>query len=125
MLNKIIEQLNSADISPEQFRDIVRSYSWRTYWIANKENIFGIPAIEYSEDQKTLISYSNMYDNILEHPECPDCGQRLHNGDPAGARRHRRHQPVKARTECHSGCELTVLRRYLGTLGVDPRDRPG
>lgn len=72
LFNKIIAALNTNDISTEKFREIARSNIWRNYWLGNKNNLFGISAKEYSEEQKFLCMFSRMYDNAYEHPECPD-----------------------------------------------------
>lgn len=71
LLNNLVTTLNDLDISVTKFREIARSDVWRNYWLANKTNLFGIPAIEYSEDQKALCMFSRMYDNVYEHPEHP------------------------------------------------------
>ena len=71
LLNKITGKLNSLDISTAKFREIARSDAWRTYWLANKYDVFGIPAIEYSEDQKTLCMFSRFYSGLLENPDFP------------------------------------------------------
>lgn len=72
LLNIIIDKLNQEDISSSSFREIARSDDWRAYWNVDKNNVFGIPPLEYSEDQKVLCSFSRMYDNMFEHPECPE-----------------------------------------------------
>lgn len=72
LFNNIIDRLNRVEISTEQYREIARSSSWRNYWLGNKNNLFGIPAIEFSEEQKILCMFSRMYDNAYENPECPD-----------------------------------------------------
>lgn len=71
LLQGLVTKINSIDISTSKFREIARSEDWRTYWLSNKYNLFGIPAMEYSEDQKILSMFSRMYDNIFEHPERP------------------------------------------------------
>lgn len=69
ILQVIITRLNEAEIPVSNFREIARTDPWRDYWLSNKYNIFGIPAVEYSEDQKSLCMWSRMYDNYWEHPE--------------------------------------------------------
>ena len=46
---------------------------WRTIWsTAKTENgVFGRPAAELTNEQKSLLSWSRIYDNIYENPDCP------------------------------------------------------
>lgn len=62
------EQLSDSDI-----RAIAKSDEWKTIWSASKleGGIFGKLGVELSKNQKTLISFSRMYDNIYESMECP------------------------------------------------------
>lgn len=59
-------------ISIETYKKIAKSDIWRNIWNSNKNNIFNGPACDFSEEQKTLIGLSNMYDRVYEHPESPD-----------------------------------------------------
>lgn len=71
---KVIEQYKSSLISQEELRIIARHPTWRTMWAASKRcgGLFSKPATELTRDQITLCSLSMMYDNVYEHPECPD-----------------------------------------------------
>jgi len=53
-------------------KEIARSNVWRPYWTAGKSKVFGKSAIDLTDEQRTLISFSQMYDNIMEHPEAPE-----------------------------------------------------
>jgi hypothetical protein len=53
------------------YKKLARSDYWKNYWNINKSNILNEPINEWSEEQKTLINISIMYDRIHEHPECP------------------------------------------------------
>ena len=59
-------------ISIESYKKIARSDIWKNLWNSNKNNLFGLSAYELSDEQKTLVSISNMYDKIYEHPESPE-----------------------------------------------------
>lgn len=59
-------------ITIESYKSIARSDQWKSIWNANKNNLFNKSAYELSDEQKTLVSLSNMYDRIYEHPECPE-----------------------------------------------------
>lgn len=69
ILDEILIFRNRNKISEREFREIVRNEPWRTYWSCG--NPFGKASIDLTEDQRTLIIISKMYDNIYESPECP------------------------------------------------------
>ena len=64
-------QVTENTIPPAAFRHIARSDLWRNYWSANKDYIFGKPTIDWTDEQKTLVVITKMYDNAYEHTECP------------------------------------------------------
>lgn len=71
MMNDITNIINSNSIDIKIFREIARSDSWRSYWSANKERVFDKSTINWSDEQKTLIIITKMYDSAYDHPECP------------------------------------------------------
>jgi hypothetical protein len=70
--NSLVNTINEHTIGMTIFKTIARSGLWRSYWNASKENIFGKPTIEWTDEQKSLVNITKMYDNVYEHPECPD-----------------------------------------------------
>lgn len=70
-LNYFFDFVNSNMIDIVTFKKIARSDNWRSYWSANKQNLFDKPAISWTDEQKTLVVLTKMYDNAHEHPECP------------------------------------------------------
>ena len=71
LLNIIISKIDEESISISEFREISRDEPWRSLWTIGKENVFGIPIKDLNDDQKTLVSFSKMYDNAYESTECP------------------------------------------------------
>ena len=69
--NNIVNELNKYTISIDQFKSLARSSLWRSYWNVNKNNIFDKSAAECTDDQRTLIGISQMYDRVYEHQDCP------------------------------------------------------
>lgn len=59
-------------LTATQYRSIARSNEWKSLWNIKNYHIFSEPIIEWSEEQKTLVSFSQMYDNIYQHMECPE-----------------------------------------------------
>lgn len=68
LFNTILSELNKYSINIIDFKKLSRSHIWRSYWNIKKNNIF---QNELSDDQRTLIGISQMYDRVYEHPECP------------------------------------------------------
>lgn len=71
LFNDIVSKVNQYIISISQFKNIARSQLWRSYWNSNKDHILPGSVAEWTDDQRTLINISKMYDSVYEHPECP------------------------------------------------------
>jgi len=71
LLNNLSSIIASNTIDFTTFRQIARSDNWRSYWSANKDFIFDKAAIDWTDEQRTLISISKMYDSAYQHPNCP------------------------------------------------------
>ena len=73
LIEKTMIEVANSSVSQSELRELARSEPWRAYWgSSGKQNVFsGIP-IDYTEDQRSLVLYSKMYDGAYEHPECPD-----------------------------------------------------
>ena len=71
LLEKIIyfTTVNSLDLNT--IRYLSTKEPWHSKWKVSKENLFGIPAIELTDEQKTIIMFSMMVDNAESHPDCP------------------------------------------------------
>ena len=71
LLNNLSAIINDSIIDIKTFKLIARSDIWRSYWSANKDNLFEKSVVNWTDEQKTLVVLSKMYDNAYEHPECP------------------------------------------------------
>lgn len=71
VLNKFKNYLELNMVSATQYREIARTEPFRSSWSIAKQNVFG-SLDNLTIDQKNLILYSKMYDNVYEHPERPD-----------------------------------------------------
>lgn len=71
ILNKFKTYIEINSISSEQYREIARSEPFRSLWLISKNNIFSKSAIDLTLDQKNLVLYSRMYDNVYESQEKP------------------------------------------------------
>ena len=72
ILNQCIDFFDDNAISSKEYREISRTEPFRNLWSLCKSDIYKTDPIEWSADQKTLLIYSKMYDNVYEHPERPD-----------------------------------------------------
>lgn len=59
-------------LSTSEYKEVARSYAWRSMWNIKNHNVFDGPVCEWSEEQKTIANISQMYDNVYQHPDCPD-----------------------------------------------------
>jgi len=72
-LDKVIEKYSELSLSEEQIREIARTEPWRSLWACRKSGspIFAVPTSAFSNDQKNVVLWSNIYDNIYEADDCP------------------------------------------------------
>lgn len=70
--NNIVNTINEYAITIEEYKKVARNETWKTIWNCGKDNVFGKPAIDLTDEQRTLINLSVMYDRIYEHPEAPN-----------------------------------------------------
>ncbi len=71
LLEKISNKILSNTISASKIREISRTEPWRSYWNIKKTKIFDGSVFNFTDEQRSLILYSKMYDSAYEHPECP------------------------------------------------------
>jgi hypothetical protein len=73
-LNQVWRIYFSMFLSEKQSREIARTEPWRSLWLLRDSgtvNLFANKDRELSVDQKNLLIWSRMYDNIQESMECP------------------------------------------------------
>ncbi len=70
LLDKIIDAQESCRIQESQFRELARTDPWRSFWIVSKTKQWYDNQLP-THDQRTLQTFSVMYDNIYESTECP------------------------------------------------------
>ncbi len=74
LLDEAVTAYSEAQIFDGQLRAIARSDQWRSIWNCKSvcTDIFGRPAVDLTEEQRTLLSWSQLYDSVAEHPNPPD-----------------------------------------------------
>ena len=68
LFNNVVSELNKYNINIYDFKKIARNHIWRSYWNVKKDKVF---SDSFTDDQRTLIGISQMYERVYEHPECP------------------------------------------------------
>lgn len=72
LVEEALEALDALRIEETAYRELARTSPWQDYWACRKsDTLFGVAATDYSEEQRALVSFSTLYDNVREHPECP------------------------------------------------------
>lgn len=70
-INHIMNQYYSSLLSSEKIRILSRTTPWINMWPSLQKNGRIFDDVNLSQEQYSLISWSNMYDRIRESPECP------------------------------------------------------
>lgn len=70
--NDLVNEINKHIISISDFKSLARSNIWKSYWNAEKNNVFNGPVTDWTDDQRSLVNMAKMYDSVYEHPECPN-----------------------------------------------------
>lgn len=74
ILEQIIEQVLINRLNEAETRELSRNEPWRSIWSARQyagNGLFGAPAVDLTDEQRTISLWSSIYDSIKEHPECP------------------------------------------------------
>lgn len=75
-LQYVIDEWQSHFLSEKHSRDLARNDPWRSLWVVRENSgspLFCNPSnTELTYNQKNLLVWSQMYDNIQESLECPD-----------------------------------------------------
>lgn len=70
--NNLVTEINNYTLDTSVYRSIARSDFWRSFWNINKNNIINKPICEWTDEQRTLASYTSMYDGVYEHHDKPN-----------------------------------------------------
>lgn len=70
-LEKIISHISDNTIDINTIKKIARCELWKSFWGVSKENIFDGKIKEWTDEQRSLVNFSKILDNIREHMEAP------------------------------------------------------
>jgi len=71
LLTRLSSAISENSIDIPTYRSLAKSDVWKNYWSANNDRLFDKPTINWTDEQKTLVVMSKMYDGAYQHPECP------------------------------------------------------
>lgn len=74
LVDKVIESFAADRLEETHFREIARTEPWRGVWSARSHvgrGLFDVSAVDMTDDQKTLLIWSSVFDNIREYPDAP------------------------------------------------------
>lgn len=74
LIDTIINVYNKNRIDEKTIRELARTEPWRSTWTVRKstgDKIFHSSSCELSDEQKSLVYWTCLYDNIYENPDCP------------------------------------------------------
>lgn len=60
-------------INEPEYRELARSEPWSSLWSTRKceASLFGVPVADYTEEQRAMVGWAQLYTSIYEHPERP------------------------------------------------------
>jgi hypothetical protein len=74
-LSYIVEEWQSSFLNDRIIRELARNEPWKSLWMVRENSkiklFYNEDNIELSHNQKNLVIWSQMYDNIQESPDCP------------------------------------------------------
>lgn len=72
LLQSIILEIGKNAITVADYRELARTEPWSSYWRISKGNPFSAAPVNWTEEQKTISLFSQMYDNVYQHTDCPE-----------------------------------------------------
>lgn len=73
VIEDVANAVSTKKLTENKVRELSRTEPWRTIWIGRKSetSLFGVPAVDLTDEQRMLVIWSGVYDSVYEHPECP------------------------------------------------------
>ena len=68
---RILNELNMVNIGPRQIRDLSKNNQWLNMWYALKDYNLFPEGVGISIEKQLLLTWSKIYDNIRDSPDCP------------------------------------------------------
>lgn len=73
LVDDALREIARVRIGEAEYREVARTDPWRGVWNARRGGgpVFDGPACRLTDEQRTLLSWTLLYDSIHEHPDCP------------------------------------------------------
>ncbi len=74
VIDRATELIGRERLNESQFRELALNEPWRSYWGARKVSGRGVldsAAVDMTDDQRTIVLWSTIFDSIRESPNCP------------------------------------------------------
>lgn len=70
-LESISSDITKHNIDMSTFRSLARNEVWKNYWSANQEQVFPHAVVDWTDEQRTLVLFTRMYESARGSTECP------------------------------------------------------
>lgn len=70
-VSAVLEFWNASRISDDEIREIARTDPWQACWQSKTSSLFDKPSCNLNDEQRRLVVWSKMFDNIRESGEAP------------------------------------------------------
>lgn len=70
-LEAISNEISRHSIDITTFRSLARNDLWKNYWSASQESVFPNSVVDWTDEQRTLVLFTRMYDSARSSTECP------------------------------------------------------
>lgn len=73
IIEAVAATVSQQKLNELRLREVAHTDPWRSIWMTKKSEgqVFGLPVVDLTDEQRMLSIWSSVYDNIYEHPDCP------------------------------------------------------
>lgn len=73
LIDEVMVDLAENRIEESAYRELCRTEPWRAIWNGTRveRSLFGVPPPDWTDEQKNIVNWSLLYDNVFQHPDCP------------------------------------------------------
>ena len=68
LLERIVEEYWKISPTVKEYKEVARTEPWNSFWSISKLDNFKV----LGHSQRSLVLYTQMYENAYKHPDCPD-----------------------------------------------------
>lgn len=73
-VDEVIQVLARDRLGDGELRELARTEPWRSLWSARQASgrgLFDVAASDMTEEQRNMVFWSSIFDNVREYPNCP------------------------------------------------------